>query len=39
MTARIMIQLLILPVVILAVPLMFSLAWIQEALSDLTPQP
>jgi hypothetical protein len=37
MTTRIIIQLLLLPLVLLAVPLMFSLAWVQEALSDLAP--
>jgi hypothetical protein len=37
MTTRIIIQLLLLPLVLLAVPLMFSLAWVQEALSELRP--
>jgi hypothetical protein len=34
MTTRIIIQLLLLPLVLLAVPLMFGLAWVQEALSE-----
>jgi hypothetical protein len=37
MTARVIVQLLLLPLVVLAVPLMFGLAWVQEAISDLAP--
>jgi len=33
-TTRIMIQLLLVPLVLLAVPLMFSLAWVQETASE-----
>ena len=36
MSAKIVIQLLLLPIVVLAVPLMFSLAWVQEAISDMS---
>ena len=36
MTAKIIIQLLLLPVVVVAVPLIFTLAWIAEAISDMT---
>jgi hypothetical protein len=38
MAAKIILQLMLLPLVLLAVPLMFSLAWVQEAISDLKPQ-
>jgi hypothetical protein len=38
MTARIVIQLLLLPIVIVAVPLMFSMAWLHEAIDDLKPR-
>jgi hypothetical protein len=37
MSARIVIQLLIVPILIVAVPLMFILAWLHEAIGDLVP--
>lgn len=36
MTIKIIVQLLLLPLVIVAVPLIFSLAWIAETIGDLT---
>jgi hypothetical protein len=38
MTTRIVIQLLLLPMVIVGVSVMFSLAWLLEAIDDLKPR-
>jgi hypothetical protein len=34
MTTKILLQLLLLPIVMIGVPLMFGLAWLQEAIED-----
>ena len=40
MITRVAIPLLLLPLLVLTLPLMFALAWLQEAISDrATPQP
>ena len=35
---RVAIQLLLLPIVIVAVPLMFCMAWLHEVIEDMTPR-
>ena len=38
MITRILIQLTLLPVLVVAVPLMFTLAWLRELIDDLKPR-
>jgi hypothetical protein len=39
MITRVTFQMMLLPVLIVALPLMFTLAWLQEIIDDLKPRP